>query len=182
MRDKKRKAKGISIHALRGEGDTNALFMCVSRTDISIHALRGEGDKAEWTCSTKQNPFQSTPSVGRATVSKIKTAQRFLFQSTPSVGRATLSCQPFDIIEIFQSTPSVGRATNQLLDKIHNHVISIHALRGEGDEAAQTADKFLHISIHALRGEGDGSVLYTYGGEYISIHALRGEGDVTAVR
>ncbi len=34
-------------------------------------------------------------------------------------------------------------------------IISIHALRGEGDEAAQTADKFLHISIHALRGEGD---------------------------
>ena len=33
----------ISIHALRGEGDTYELD--VSRfSDISIHALRGEGD------------------------------------------------------------------------------------------------------------------------------------------
>ena len=57
---------------------------------------------------------------------------------------------------IFQSTPSVGRAT----------------------EAAQTADKFLHISIHALRGEGDcAQVMKNQLFIRISIHALRGEGD-----
>ena len=33
----------ISIHALRGEGDTNALSFAKS-FNISIHALRGEGD------------------------------------------------------------------------------------------------------------------------------------------
>ena len=40
--------------------------------------------------------------------------------------------------------------------KRHAEVISIHALRGEGDlELAEACDGFLDISIHALRGEGD---------------------------
>ena len=33
--------------------------------------------------------------------------------------------------------------------------ISIHALRGEGDEAIKMFDELINISIHALRGEGD---------------------------
>ena len=61
------------------------------------------------------------------------------FQSTPSVGRAT----PLKKFRVegnrFQSTPSVGRATNQLLNKINNHIISIHALRGEGDLNAEVS-------------------------------------------
>ena len=35
--------EGISIHALRGEGDAVRQFS-ICRTAISIHALRGEGD------------------------------------------------------------------------------------------------------------------------------------------
>ena len=57
----------ISIHALRGEGDEFGRPVS-SRKFISIHALRGEGDKikhGEW---TKDDSFQSTPSVGRATM------------------------------------------------------------------------------------------------------------------
>ena len=81
----------ISIHALRGEGDlVEQLGISGAVTDISIHALRGEGDPAPSLTSTAASTFQSTPSVGRATL---------------------LDCQPSDIIEIFQSTPSVGRAT-----------------------------------------------------------------------
>ena len=34
----------ISIHALRGEGDYNAVGKIRRLLDISIHALRGEGD------------------------------------------------------------------------------------------------------------------------------------------
>ena len=100
----------------------------------------------------------------------------------------------------FQSTPSVGRATESKSQSTSFVNISIHALRGEGDQLvgiyfeeviyfnprppwggrripkiAKRLERV--ISIHALRGEGDveGSVLYAYGG--ISIHALRGEGD-----
>ena len=80
--------------------------------------------------------------------------------------------------------------------------ISIHALRGEGDEQkkrAEAVDMIFQstpsvgratkldgkiarvevISIHALRGEGDMSAsLCNAGAVGISIHALRGEGDV----
>ena len=35
---------------------------------ISIHALRGEGDRISATNFTRSAPFQSTPSVGRATM------------------------------------------------------------------------------------------------------------------
>ena len=79
-------------------------------------------------------------------------------------------------------------------------VISIHALREEGDHGdlaiegeaveflstpsarrATRGESFLHmqimISIHALREEGDGVALGVDGGAVISIHALREEGD-----
>ena len=82
--------------------------------------------------------------------------------------------------------------------------ISIHALRGEGDNSGSYAcggDKYFNprppwggrrvphdilvltartISIHALRGEGDDYVDNHLFGLQISIHALRGEGDLQA--
>ena len=58
-------------------------------------------------------------------------------------------------------------------------VISIHALRTEGDDSAEPFLSFFEISIHALRTEGD----LLLGGRYcrpdISIHALRTEGDAS---
>ena len=109
-------------------------------------------------CASRRScSFQSTPSVGRATVRNF--IDRFpctLFQSTPSVGRATRCCRKLGrnflyfnprppwggrllsasaptSTTIFQSTPSVGRATKvyELLQS--GLIISIHALRGEGD-------------------------------------------------
>ena len=78
--------------------------------------------------------------------------------------------------------------------------ISIHALRGEGDQAYEkrqrhgryfnprppwggrlhfhmVSDGVPEISIHALRGEGDRSRRDRKARRAISIHALRGEGD-----
>ena len=56
-------------------------------------------------------------------------------------------------------------------------MISIHALRVEGDIAigAELAEK--KISIHALRVEGDCEAYNEYHKQRISIHALRVEGD-----
>ena len=58
--------EGISIHALRGEGD---LYFCYywQIYSISIHALRGEGDGLGPASRNVIRSFQSTPSVGRAT-------------------------------------------------------------------------------------------------------------------
>ena len=62
-------------------------------------------------------------------------------------------------------------------------IISIHALRGEGDaDITLETSTIPVISIHALRGEGD--CFYKLVGAvdaYISIHALRGEGDLAAL-
>ena len=41
-------------------------------------------------------------------------------------------------------------------EKLDRLKISIHALRGEGDEKASRSLANFDISIHALRGEGDG--------------------------
>ena len=57
-------------------------------------------------------------------------------------------------------------------------MISIHALRGEGDAFSLLEFVPLYdISIHALRGEGDTNSKLTRRYIFISIHALRGEGD-----
>ena len=79
----------------------------------------------------------------------------------------------------FLSTPSARRATS--LDPLHMvlRLISIHALREEGDHITSTVKyTAAQISIHALREEGDARVLRYVGQQrIISIHALREEGD-----
>ena len=101
---------------------------------------------------------------------------------------------------IFLSTPSARRATDALptlstawMISIHalreegdsgsgssaadSYNISIHALREEGDVAAKVGIPWLRISIHALREEGDMLGMATQRSITISIHALREEGD-----
>ncbi len=56
-------------------------------------------------------------------------------------------------------------------------IISIHALREEGDEDAEGRCYDWYISIHALREEGDGQQFEQWQQLDISIHALREEGD-----
>ena len=66
-------------------------------------------------------------------------------------------CFPFDGEEAkFLSTPSGWRATVALSEQRGHGVISIHALRVEGDQAIDTyGSRAQEISIHALRVEGD---------------------------
>ena len=78
---------------------------------ISIHALREEGDNKPKTDATRVLPFLSTPSARRATSLVNSNLDLFLFLSTPSARRATP-----------QDRRDQGR-----------RLISIHALREEGD-------------------------------------------------
>ena len=57
---------GISIHALREEGDRPCWFYCHPFW-ISIHALREEGDLVEYGLLLGVVLFLSTPSARRAT-------------------------------------------------------------------------------------------------------------------
>ena len=79
---------------------------------ISIHALRGEGDSIGKNIVAGMKQFQSTPSVGRATACVLLFVG-FFFISIHALrgeGDHTLS-DPQNVPIKFQSTPSVGRAT-----------------------------------------------------------------------
>mgnify|MGYP000818625751 CR=1 FL=1 len=83
-----------------------------------------------------------------------------------------------DLLFIFLSTPSGWRATCDGCGPDVSCLISIHALRVEGDHRRLLHIKSAEISIHALRVEGDvkggnQNGVYTKS----SIHALRVEGD-----
>ena len=81
--------------------------------------------------------------------------------------------------DLFLSTPSARRATRSTEEVEEAKLISIHALREEGDVDFVAAGKSLktHISIHALREEGDITAEDYKRITGISIHALREEGD-----
>ena len=123
---------------------------------ISIHALREEGDLLKTDLGEHIAEFLSTPSARRAT----------LLRSFGLSGSAQ-----------FLSTPSARRATIFHEDADTALMISIHALREEGDLFSQQGFAVVGISIHALREEGDPCFVAQPLFQQISIHALREEGD-----
>ena len=123
------------------------------------------------------------------------------FLSTPSARRATRIFSIHAKILRFLSTPSARRATSYQHYAVLLRLISIHALREEGDPRGPYLRADGAISIHALREEGDtdcGDVEWPSGvflstpsarratrtsrlarpSISISIHALREEGDL----
>ena len=123
---------------------------------ISIHALREEGDAT--TCPPSLTTWNFYP-------------------RPPRGGRRDFGVSELDYIQ-FLSTPSARRATHRAAAGRLGQVISIHALREEGDchgvlcrcddlnfyprpprggrpEIEATAILDIMISIHALREEGD---------------------------
>ena len=148
---------GISIHALREEGDPCSCRRRVPPAGISIHALREEGDSWAWASSPSRWDFYPRPPRGGQPLHGVLTFRESLFLSTPSARRATQAEAPPD-----------GGIT-----------ISIHALREEGDSCKSMWCRDGAISIHALREEGDIYRFEFLPPAVISIHALREEGDIT---
>ena len=123
--------------------------------NISIHALREEGDFSFYARLQAQSNFNPRPPRGGRLGHLLKGYSAQPFQSTPSVRRATVVLFLPHFISIFQSTPSVRRVTASATEFSFSFAISIHALREEGDVSSIT-DFFINIiSIHALREEGD---------------------------
>ena len=75
----------------------------------------------------------------------------------------------------FLSTPSARRATPSNSGRIPDSLISIHALREEGDIVAVHHAQRDPISIHALREEGDAKPLWeiTGNGQFLSTPSAR---------
>ena len=173
---------------------------------ISIHALRGEGDSVPRRFDGRGIYFNPRPPWGGRQSGGVSNSPLSVFQSTPSVGRATVTTDTEALeyaisIHALRGEGDVKDATAAYAD-----YISIHALRGEGDLMSDLKATQAHlISIHALRGEGDKALCSTPTAanifqstpsvgrattqkrrqsgrrEEISIHALRGEGDFDAL-
>ena len=123
----------ISIHALRVEGDRIEFPLSVRTLFISIHALRVEGDAGPLHHAARRVDFYPRPPGGGRPRGRCENIIILRFLSTPSGWRATLSCSRANQRLIFLSTPSGWRATAYLHGFAFWRVISIHALRVEGD-------------------------------------------------
>ena len=128
---------------------------------ISIHALREEGDPQLRQGQLCRKEFLSTPSARRATHSG---GRRGLWLSDfyprpPRGGRPYQAETRFGRVK-FLSTPSARRATIISRRPPVCKDISIHALREEGDFfVCFVTIMLLVISIHALREEGDSVII-----------------------
>ena len=217
--------EAISIHALREEGDTLSRCHLQKLSCISIHALREEGDYPCCQSFSWLSSFLSTPSARRATRSGcghrghchisihalreegdqpphlIMDALKNFYPRPPRGGRRK-TFRTAGGAAGFLSTPSARRATLTAQKERLAEVISIHALREEGDQLesyiqSPAVEEFLSTpsarrATRAERGEGlyiedfyprpprggrQPSVDNFPGRRVISIHALREEGD-----
>ena len=145
----------ISIHALREEGDAGPAFpRC--RPAISIHALREEGDAAKSMWNAQPAEFLSTPSARRATppgqVQQIRHVD--FYPRPPRGGRRAQGSGRAAERNFYPRPPRGGRPRRGRCSR-SVMLISIHALREEGDVPRAAAGRQSGISIHALREEGD---------------------------
>ena len=109
-----------------------------SNSSISIHALREEGDLSRGSIYALKDSFQSTPSAKRATWCRRPsgTGRKHFNPRPPRRGRLLVSSHTKGLAG-FQSTPSAKRATYEVVFFLEHILISIHALREEGDRIGQ---------------------------------------------
>ena len=124
----------ISIHALREEGDLDALPALGYCLSISIHALREEGDPGPPSGICREEEFLSTPSARRAT-QRYRTGYFYMtnfYPRPPRGGRLLLRYFFAHFSDFYPRPPRGGR---RILDEFNasTQEISIHALREEGD-------------------------------------------------
>ena len=124
---------------------------------ISIHALREEGDRFVAEAQSISGLFLSTPSARRATAGAEipATRSKHFYPRPPRGGRRYAPFRqhsPFHIS--IHALREEGDARQRRADRCA--YISIHALREEGDKVTVVDDDTIElISIHALREEGD---------------------------
>ena len=193
---------GISIHALREEGDQDVMVdggeemvflstpsarRATHQVDhvrhigvISIHALREEGDWVLASAMLAASIFLSTPSARRATLHNPATnVGRLQFLSTPSARRATAALLPLAACRgsTFLSTPSARRATvvQQRAVALKAFLSTPSARRATGQHLKVHIDQVFLSTPSARRATKTLHDVEDF--IDISIHALREEGD-----
>ena len=193
----------ISIHALREEGDFLRGQSSCARANFYPRPPRG-GRRHSGGSYRQRTDFYPRPPRGGRPNGLVAFANGYIFLSTPSAKRATrcLSCHLFNFT--FLSTPSARRATSSAPGSSSSTMISIHALREEGDARTRAIMclTFTFLSTPSARRATPtawwpllpGTHFYPRpprGGRLcnawshgvaigISIHALREEGDAAA--
>ena len=125
---------GISIHALREEGD-QGITLAGAFFDISIHALREEGDSKYFRHSWWNSDFYPRPPRGGRLLRKADTGRNIYFYPRPPRGGRPVcrSCPGLPSQNFYPRPPRGGRPF-QTFQQAQAAGISIHALREEGDE------------------------------------------------
>ena len=148
-------------------GRRDVLLRAAAHSSISIHALREEGDAGSSCGASCRSRFLSTPSARRATGLPGRSAGRpdNFYPRPPRGGR-----------QVCRAEAPAGQ------------IISIHALREEGDASSESAAStkrqflstpsarratlprlpekpYMEISIHALREEGDTATTSPHGSQ-----------------
>ena len=125
----------ISIHSLRVEGDpVYRVYRKAADCMISIHSLRVEGDQIHSCANFINFYFNPLPPCGGRPAPDKMPAVQCAFQSTPSVWRETVNRIRFIRYRIdFNPLPPCGGRPLYILTCHLLLTISIHSLRVEGD-------------------------------------------------
>ena len=169
---------GISIHALREEGDAVSFSPPLHPADFYPRPPRG-GRRSAHSSNTLPVQFLSTPSARRAT-DKPSVEELFIQISIHALREEGDQRDFFSHHSAprFLSTPSARRATSPLYPAPSIRAISIHALREEGDSECWTeARPDQNFYPRPPRGGRLAIFMHNAGSFNISIHALREEGD-----
>ena len=165
----------ISIHALREEGDHPGRQRWCPHCDFYPRPPRG-GRQELTACIVRRDLFLSTPSARRATLSMSNSQPTTgNFYPRPPRGGRQFASYARGAYPLFLSTPSARRAT--LLAEIVKPVelISIHALREEGDLSLFSASccRPLFLSTPSARRATRGSNDTVHGGVFLSTPSAR---------
>ena len=127
--------------------------MATYSATISIHALREEGDDLRAGRRDSRPDFYPRPPRGGRLTESGRNHLKNQFLSTPSARRATKLLTGGVDVQEFLSTPSARRATEIVKAKMTLTMISIHALREEGDldRSLDEINRLLFLSTPSAR-------------------------------
>ena len=131
---------GISIHALRVEGDESLSRSLSARARFLSTPSGWRATLSARAYSNNTVTFLSTPSGWRATSSTQHSTQHrvYFYPRPPGGGRPGSSGRPATLVNFYPRPPGGGRLAQVIVVKAPR-VISIHALRVEGDRSRRAA-------------------------------------------
>ena len=144
---------------------TSASISAYNPISISIHALRGEGDPFRlWRAAKGCYHFNPRPPWGGRHVLNAHIPAISQFQSTPSVGRATMFSMLI-FLQYLNFNPRPPWGGRLLLFEVFHRFFNFNPRPpwGGRPSAHLLYPALLPISIHALRGEGDYFVVIVKG-------------------